>query len=78
MGHDWSSSNLLDLPEDLHEKTTAVAKVFSITRHAANAMIFGQMLPTNEQLDRIAKILDVCPLWLSGRTQLKKTYSNLV
>lgn len=67
---------LMDLPDDLNEKTKAVAKVFSVTRHLANAMIFGHMLPPNEQLDRIAEILDVCPQWLSGETEKRKAYSG--
>lgn len=67
---------LMDLPDDFNEKTKAVAKVFSVTRHMANAMIFGHMLPPNDQLDRIAEILDVCPLWLSGKTEKRKAYSS--
>ena len=67
---------LMDLPDDLSEKTKAVAKVFSVTRHMANAMIFGHMLPPKEQLDRIAEILDVCPHWLSGETEKRKAYSG--
>ncbi|MCP0914749.1 MULTISPECIES: hypothetical protein [Legionella] len=66
--------SLLGFPEDLNEKTKAVAKVFNVTRHLANAMIFGHVLPSSEQLDRIAEILEVCPLWLSGATDRKKTY----
>lgn len=37
--------SLLGFPEDLAEKTKAVAKVFGVTRHLANAMIFGHVLP---------------------------------
>lgn len=65
----------LGLPEDLTEKTKAVSKVFSVTRHFANAMIFGNILPNKEQMDNIAEILEVCPLWLSGATDRKKAYS---
>lgn len=68
--------SLLGFPEDLTEKTKAVAKVFSVTRHLANAMIFGYMLPPDEQLDKIAKILEVCPQWLSGQTDRKKAYAE--
>jgi hypothetical protein len=64
----------LGLPEDVAEKTKAVAKVFKITRHLANAMIFGHVLPPEEQLDKIAEILEVCPQWLSGKTDKKKAY----
>lgn len=66
--------SLLGFPEDLNEKTKAVSKVFGVTRHLANAMIFGNMLPPNDQLDNIAEILEVCPQWLSGNTDRKKAY----
>jgi len=63
--------SLLGFPEELTEKTKAVAKVFGVTRHLANAMIFGHVLPSNEQLDKIAEVLEVCPHWLSGVTDKK-------
>ena len=65
---------LMGLPEELNEKVKAVAKVFGVTRHLANAMLFGHMLPSNEQLDKIAEILEVCPQWLCGTTDRKKAY----
>lgn len=64
--------SLLGFPDDLTEKTKAVAKVFDVTRHLANAMIFGQELPSAEQLKKIADILEVCPQWLGGATDKKK------
>lgn len=64
----------LGFPEDLSEKTKAVAKVFDVTRHLANAMLFGYTLPPEEQLDKIARILEVCPEWLGGKTDRKKAY----
>lgn len=64
----------MDLPDDLNEKIKAIAKVFSVTRHMANAMIFGYVLPPLDQLDRIAEVLDVCPSWLSGKTEKRKAY----
>ncbi len=64
----------LGFPEELTEKTKAVAKVFGVTRHLANAMIFGHILPNNEQLDKIGEILEVCPQWLGGATDRKKAY----
>lgn len=64
----------LGFPEELTEKTKAVAKVFGVTRHLANAMIFGHVLPSSEQLDKIAEVLEVCPQWLSGATDRKKAY----
>lgn len=64
----------LGFPEELTEKTKAVAKVFGVTRHLANAMIFGHVLPAREQLDKIAEILEVCPQWLGGATDRKKAY----
>ncbi|MFA5960683.1 MAG: hypothetical protein WC785_09205 [Tatlockia sp.] len=66
--------SVLGFPEELSEKTKAVSKVFGVTRHLANAMLFGNMLPSSEQLDKIAKILEVCPHWLSGLTDRKKAY----
>ncbi|MDF1757379.1 MAG: hypothetical protein P1U74_03690 [Legionellaceae bacterium] len=65
----------MELPEDLTEKTKAIAKVFLVTRHMANAMIFGHIVPPKDQLERIAEILDVCPKWLSGETDKRKSYS---
>ena len=66
----------LGFPEDLAEKTKAVVKVFDVTRHLANGMIFGHVLPSSQELNRIAEILEVCPLWLSGKTDRKKAYSS--
>lgn len=68
--------SLLGLPEDSAEKTKAVSKVFGVTRHLANAMIFGHTAPSEEQLERIAEVLEVCPNWLSGATDRKKTYTG--
>ena len=64
----------LGFPEELAEKTKAVSKVFGVSRHLANSMIFGHMLPKAEELDKIAEILEVCPQWLGGATDRKKTY----
>ena len=66
----------LGFPEDLVEKTKAVAKVFGITRHLANALIFGHALPNKNELDKISEILEVCPQWLCGATDRKKAYSG--
>lgn len=68
--------SLLGFPEEIMEKTKAVAKVFGVTRHLANAMIFGHMMPKFDQLDKIAEILEVCPKWLSGATDRKKAYQG--
>ena len=65
----------LGLPDDLHDKTKAVAKVFGVTRHMANAMIFGHLTPNDDQLENIAATLEVCPKWLSGVSDRKKAYS---
>ncbi|MCE3045155.1 MULTISPECIES: hypothetical protein [Legionella] len=65
---------VLGFPEELAEKIKAVSKVFGVTRHLANAMIFGHLLPSSEQLDKIAQILEICPQWLSGATDRKKPY----
>ncbi|PJD92860.1 MAG: hypothetical protein CK424_04620 [Legionella sp.] len=66
----------MDLPDDLNDKIKAIAKVFTVTRHMANAMIFGHMLPPEDQLDRIAEVLDVCPNWLSGKIDKRKAYAG--
>lgn len=68
--------SLLGFPDELADKTSAVIKVFKVTRHLANGMIFGHSLPSQEELHRIAEILEVCPQWLSGVTDKKKAYSN--
>lgn len=64
----------LGFPEELNDKIKAVSKVFGVTRHLANSMIFGHVLPPYDKLDNIAEILEVCPQWLSGLTDRKKTY----
>lgn len=64
----------LGFPEDINEKVKAISKVFGVTRHLANSMIFGHTLPPHEQLDKIAEILEVCPQWLSGISDRKKAY----
>lgn len=66
--------SLLGFPEEIAEKTKAVSKVFDVTRHLANAMLFGHVLPSDEQLDKIAQILEVCPQWLGGTTERKRAY----
>ena len=66
--------SLLGFPDDVTEKTKAVSKVFGVTRHLANAMIFAHSLPPANELDRIAQILEVCPEWLGGATNRKKAY----
>ncbi len=65
-----------ELPGDFNDKIKAVSKIFGITRHLANSLIFGHVVPDHEQLDKIAKILEVCPQWLSGATDRKKAYSS--
>ena len=65
---------LLGFPEELTEKIKAVSKVFGISRHLANSLIFGYMLPENEQLRKIAEILEVCPQWLGGAVDRKKAF----
>lgn len=66
----------LDFPEELTEKVKAVAKVFGVSRHVANAMIFGQIIPSMDVLHKISQILEVCPDWLSGRTERRKSIEN--
>jgi hypothetical protein len=39
-------------------------------------MLFGYSLPNVEQLYKIAEILEVCPLWLSGQTERRKAFSK--
>jgi hypothetical protein len=58
----------LCFPEELMEKTRAVARVFGVSRYHANSMIYGHMLPDEEVLEKIAAILEVCPQWLAGAT----------
>lgn len=66
----------LGLPEGISEKTKAVAKMFGVTNHLANDMIFGYSMPSVDKLNRIAEILEVCPKWLSGAAERKKAYSK--
>lgn len=67
---------LLDFPEELSEKIIAVAKVFDVKRHVANAMIFGHVFLSMDELTKVARILDVCPLWLAGSSNRKKAFSD--
>lgn len=67
---------LLDLPDEPTDKIKAISKVFGISRHLANALILGHLCPSEAQLDKIAEILEVCPLWLCGKTDKKKAYSR--
>lgn len=64
----------LGFPEDLPEKIKAITKVFGVSRHLANAMIFGQLVPSEETLEKISSILEVCPEWLNGEMDRKKPY----
>ncbi|ARB92897.1 hypothetical protein [Legionella longbeachae] len=66
----------LGFPEELTEKTKAVSKVFGVSRHLANSFIFGHILPGDDQLNKIAEILEVCPQWLGGASDRKRTYLN--
>jgi hypothetical protein len=68
--------SMLGFPEELNEKIKAISKVFDVTRHLANSMIFGQMMPPHDKVDRIAEILEVCPQWLSGTSDRKKAYTG--
>jgi hypothetical protein len=67
---------VLGFPEELAEKIKAVSKVFGVTRHLANSLIFGHVLPSRDQLNKIAEILEVCPQWLGGATDRKKSYTG--
>ena len=65
-----------NLPDEPSDKIKAISKVFEITRHLANSLVLGYTLPSEEQLDRIARILEVCPDWLCGNVDKKKAYSR--
>jgi hypothetical protein len=67
---------VLDLPDEPADKIKAVSKVFGISRHLANALILGHMLPPEPDLYKIAEILEVCPQWLRGATDKKKAFSR--
>ena len=66
--------SMLGFPEDLSEKIKAVSKVFGVSRHMANGMIFGQALPSHDQIGKIAEVLEICPEWLCGNTNKKKAF----
>lgn len=65
-----------NLPDEPSDKIKAISKVFEISRHLANSLILGYTLPSDEQLDRIARILEVCPDWLCGNADKKRAYSR--
>ena len=62
----------MGLPDDITDKVKAVAKLFSINRHQAYAMLFGQSIPPTEDLTKIADVLEVSPEWLCGKSDKKK------
>lgn len=64
----------LGFPKGLPEKAEAVFKVFGLPRYLATSFILGYVPPDSKQLDKIAEILEVCPQWLSGRSDRKKAY----
>lgn len=66
----------LDLPDEPSDKIKAISKVFDISRHLANALILGHQSPSLEELERISAVLEVCPLWLSGKTDKRRAYSR--
>ncbi|OGV28012.1 MAG: hypothetical protein A3F18_04995 [Legionellales bacterium RIFCSPHIGHO2_12_FULL_37_14] len=66
--------NLLGFPDEVNDKIKAICKVFDINRHTANGLIFGNTLPSIDLLDKIASVLEVCPHWLSGKVDKRKTY----
>ncbi len=66
----------MSLPTELADKIKAVSKVFGVTRHMANAMIFGHLLPDEPLLEKIGEILEVCPVWLAGKTDKRKAYTE--
>jgi hypothetical protein len=65
----------LGFPDDPAGKIEAIAKVFGISRHLANAMVFGHGLPSPAQVQTIAEVLEVCPQWLMGKTEKKSVSS---
>ncbi len=65
----------LGFPEEQLERIKAVSKVFGISRHLANSLIMGgHVLPNADQLDMIARTLEICPRWLSGASERRKVY----
>lgn len=67
---------LIGFPNELAEKMKAISKVFQVNQHTATNLIFGHSLPSPQLLDKIASVLEVCPLWLSGQTDKKRAYSR--
>lgn len=65
---------LLRFPTDPRERVDAVAKVFGVKPYLANNIIFGEISLTKDQLYNIARILDVCPHFLSGLTEKRKAF----
>ena len=63
----------LSFPDRLSEKAAAVAKVFGIKPFKANAIILGDASPSEDELTKIAEILEVCPNWLCGKKDSKKS-----
>ena len=62
---------LLGFPDEMHQKINAVSKVFHVSKHLANAMLFGNTIPSDAHLQRIAEILEVSPQWLTGSENRK-------
>lgn len=68
----------LGFPEEFSEKMKAITKVFGVNQHTANNLIFGHALPSGPLLDKIASVLEVCPHWLTGQTDKKRSYHREV
>ena len=70
----------LGFPEEANERKEAVHKVFSVSRQSANALVFGNQLPADEDenavVNKIAMVLEVCPQWLVGVSNKRKVYSS--
>jgi transcriptional regulator with XRE-family HTH domain len=54
-------------PSNERDKAKAFAKVFKVSPHMADSLLHGQMMPSKELLEEIAKEFEVSRDWLVGK-----------
>lgn len=58
----------IGVPQPLHEREEAFAKMLHIPRFKASALLEGQLTPNQALAQRIAEELEVNPQWLIGKS----------
>lgn len=64
--------NIAGFPTQVDERERAFAKVFGLSKHTANSILNGIVLPDKATLEKIAIELEVSAEWLLGENESKK------